>query len=270
MKQICLILIAVFFCSLGCEQNKVVEKTVVVTAQQQDTEGGADVGGGGNGIDGIPLEAFKVNISKTSLYKFQIDPLVGRLIQIQPSLASGFYRIANYRGWYFVPVSLNKIPSIVIGAPFVTDQLAFQTLFKVWVDQNLYEKMNEEHQKTLLIHELVMGTRLLSYRKNYEKCFAFIDQFLLQNQMISTEYYEFLKSQCRQFDPSENTELKSIELKPQDYDNIQELTALIVKTNLENLSEEELDKMQLYLKAGRILEYTNIQEYLKMVPDPKP
>ena len=80
--------------------------------------------------------------------------------------------IAVARSWYMVPVTLNKLPSERIGVSFPTDQFAVQNLYEVWLDKNLFATMPAQDKATLLVHELVMGVRLLQYTDNLDQCLA--------------------------------------------------------------------------------------------------
>lgn len=154
-------------------QKEVIRETVhdVVPSQQSQPQGGVD-GGGGNGVNGKPLESYAVKLSTLSEYSEDIVPLMKEIRNSFPELNADFQYLVGSRGWYFVPVSLDKIPSFRIGAYFPTDQLAYQTRGSVWLDDILYQKMDRAGKVKLLLHELLMGVRILEQLNSLEKCFA--------------------------------------------------------------------------------------------------
>ena len=61
--------------------KETVRETVVVSDRSQQT-GGTDQVGGGNGINGIPLDAFITDLEKIQSYTEKIQPLIKKLSQI--------------------------------------------------------------------------------------------------------------------------------------------------------------------------------------------
>jgi hypothetical protein len=255
-------LATLFITFSGCDQNRVVEKTVVVNNGNK-TDGGADVGGGGNGIDGKPIEVFKVNIVQSDLFKNLIAPILLKIRVIEPYLASAIDQIARHRGWYIVPVKLNSIPASLLGAPFTTEQLAFQTLYKVWIDQNFFDKMNQNEQKILLIHELIMGTKLLSMRDNFEKCLVFAKGYKFENPQLPDSKLIQLTDQCGSFKKGDESDIKSVDLSSYDYNVINEVTSLLSSKIEADFDLDDQKTLRLLLEDGQLLDYTSIKEYLK-------
>lgn len=145
----------------------------VITAQGNDLKGGGDTVGGGSTIKKRPLESYAKKLEKVDAYKLKVVPLIEKLKMELPRMAADFIHLSNNRVWYFIPASLDKIKSAVIGtySPEV-DQTAVQDLNAVWFDSNLFDEMEKEDQARLIIHELVMGMHLLEYKPRLDRCFA--------------------------------------------------------------------------------------------------
>lgn len=161
----------------SCERNITVPATSspapVIVVQGNDLKGGGDTVGGGSTIKKRPLESYAKKLEKVDAFKLKVVPLIEKLKTEYPRMAADFIHLSNNRIWYFIPASLDKIKSAVIGtySPEV-DQTAVQDLNAVWFDSNLFDEMEIEDQARLIIHELVMGTHLLEYKPRLDRCFA--------------------------------------------------------------------------------------------------
>ncbi len=117
--------------------------------------------GGGNGINGRPIESYAVKISETTEYQQIILPVLELVGSKLPDFAEDMKSIANNKPWYFVPVTLDQLPSDLIGVAFPTDQDALQSQGAVWVDKNRYDSMKSASDRAhLLVHEMIMGIAL--------------------------------------------------------------------------------------------------------------
>ncbi len=183
LKEICFV--SLIFFNFGCDVGKEVRRETIAgpgaggTSNRNQPQGLPDLGsnggshtGGGNGVEGTTLEDFRQNISETVEYKNQILPLIQKLSKSVPNLAADLIHIAAERKWYFVPIELNSLPASQIGVRFTTDQLAIHKRKEIWISTIHYNKMNELKKATLLIHELIMGVRLLDFQDKLDQCLA--------------------------------------------------------------------------------------------------
>jgi hypothetical protein len=175
-------------------------------------EGGSSrVGGGGNGINGKPIESYAQDITSLPEYKQYIQPILAKLDTKIPALANDMRYLERNKNAYFVPVELLKMPEWIIGVYFETDQLALQTESELWVDSILYNRMrNQKDKATLLLHEMVMGLILLE--KN-----AFVECGRYGDCRRSRLFYE-------------------------DYENVRRLTNILMN-RLESTSNEDLENL---------------------------
>ncbi|MFS4458521.1 hypothetical protein [Bdellovibrio sp. HCB2-146] len=124
--------------------------------------------GGGNGLDGVALENHKFKVSELAVYKKTIEPLLEELRNTIPDLASDLEGVFKKKIWHMVDQKLSTISSENLSVAFATEQLALQNIYEVWIDKKSFEKMSEEAQETLLIHEAFMGikiSRSIEYKK---------------------------------------------------------------------------------------------------------
>ena len=190
-----------------------------VIADRETPAPGND-GGGGNGINGLPLESYIVNVRDLPEYQQQVQPVMDRLKSILPSLETKLQTVLDEKSFYFVPVELARIPSKVIGVSFRTDQMALQTEYAVWIDSNLYNSSRKLRPKaTLLIHELVMALRL-------------------EEVSTSTECNIWYYNRCRS------------ELDNDDYESVREMTSVLIN-KLHKMTPESLQAKLVELGLGR-------------------
>ncbi len=128
-------------------------------------------GGGGNGINGKPIESYRVNIRDLPEYKKFVEPFLKAYKQSMAFQMPLMIEAVLNKNWYFVPVSLDKVPQKILGAPFHTDQIAVQNLSEVYVDTSNY-RGDEISKADLIFHEIAMGLRLLRFASPYNQCVA--------------------------------------------------------------------------------------------------
>ncbi len=122
--------------------------------------------------------------------------------------------------WYLIPSELKKLPSDTIASAVGTDQAALQDLRQVWLNQTIYDDMKSvDAQGTLLMHEILMGLKLLKYDSALFECRAryygrHTDQYCLSS------YSADLRGK-----PSDLTEI--------DYSQIRSATTKIMEKGLE-------------------------------------
>jgi len=203
-----LINILTFLGLAACQSNKetVVEKHYV-TGNGGDTgfpvpkselnEGGIDGGGGGNGLSGKPLESFRVDLTQKTAYKRLRENVLNKLTVSFPQLAADLLHITEERSWYLIPTELRNLPAAKIGVSFKTDQIALQKLKEVWVNDLLFAKMAESEQETLILHELLMGVRLLQFTNLLDRCLLNISPLRLSaNSEEAKAKYKESRSLC--------------------------------------------------------------------------
>ncbi len=170
----------------------------VVKPQVSDLKGGGDTVGGGNTIKKKPIEAYAKKVSQSEAYQLKVSPLIEKLKVAYPRLAADFIHLTNNRVWYFIPVSLDKIKSALIGtySPEV-DQTAVQDLNAVWFDSNLFDEMEPTEQGRLIIHELVMGSHLLEFKPRLDRCYAKAATNLFEKSNEAVASYDSDRESCK-------------------------------------------------------------------------
>ena len=98
--------------------------------------------------------------------------IIENLQKTYPPFAADFAHLLLERRWYFMPGELNKIPVERIGVSFPVDQIALQSLGEIWVNDKLFAAMEFQDRELLIVHELVMGIRLMEFQSSYDKCIA--------------------------------------------------------------------------------------------------
>jgi hypothetical protein len=248
MKTQFLISLFILITLQSCQQPKeIIRETVIVSDRSQQT-GGTDQVGGGNGLDGTPLDAFIQDIQKNSGYKNKIVPLIQKLSITFPRLAADMYHLSQQRDWYFVPGKLEAISQNILGTYAPTDQIALQDTNKVWIDKNQFNVMNEDNQAILLLHELIMGVRLMQHKHRQDQCIAKAAILLFSEN--GTEKYSKEKTFCRNTYPMiEGTVNEKFDPKAINYDKIRRVVSL--------LAQEEIDiaEIKALFKNYKIREY---------------
>lgn len=130
--------------------------------------GGQD-SGGGNLVDGKTLESYLVEPGTLPGYA-RLHVQLETLEKVRESKIH--LRGALEKNWYLIPGPFSKLPPERIGAAVVGEQAALQDLSAVWIDKNLFEKMSEDEQASLLLHEIILGFRLLDLDSKYVQCRA--------------------------------------------------------------------------------------------------
>ena len=247
-----LFLSTLFFFASGCQPQKetIVEKTVVIDGKSQQT-GGVNEGGGGNGVNGIPLDAFiDRNFDQNEAYKLKVQPLIAILSKKIPRLAADFYHLTHQRDWYFVPGQLESIPQNILGSYTKTDQFALQDLNKVWIDKLQFEKMSLENQGILLVHELMMGVRLMQFKHRQDKCIAKAALAVFEENGLKK--YSEDKKYCRETYPIiDGLQNEKFNLTSLDYDMIRKVVALIDR------AQPDTDEAEAIIKAYKLRDYSD-------------
>lgn len=245
------------FLSTGC-QKQIVEKQIVyqkepVAQQGQMNEGGFHGGGGGNCIGENdeskcrPIESYWVKVDRIEVVEQTLLPAIEALFEIHPVLAGDLYHKLTERMWYFVPINLKKLPTHIIGAPVNIEnlgQIALQNEQEVWMDDRLFKILDSEDQVRILLHELVMGVRLMEYSSLPDICVANATYLILAGQQ---SLFDKTKKDCYKDElpirvPGIGTSrTKKIDLTDNDYQAIRTLTNWILEDS-SRLSKVQLDR----------------------------
>ena len=174
-SRLCLLFVFLIVASAACTKN--------ASPGSQHTAGGSGAnpsnvdgtysGGGGNGINGAAIESFHQDITSLPEFQMYIKPILERMAQSSPDVFVGYLSWAiHHKSWYFVPVALPNLPKEKTALAFPSDQLALHSESEIYIDQNAYLKKSRKERASLLMHELVMGARLLMKHSAKFQCFA--------------------------------------------------------------------------------------------------
>lgn len=135
-------------------------------------QGTSSAGGGGNGIGTRPIEDFKKNIHELTEYKYYIQPILDRMEDDPDPLVSYLKWTVRSKSWFFVPQKLENLNNDRISLAFKTDQLARHAEREIFFDEESYKKASLRERAVLLLHEMVMGAKLLMKKTPREQCEA--------------------------------------------------------------------------------------------------
>jgi len=267
MKNWLLMLNILAFLGLtACQGSKetVVEKHYVTGKDSQtglpvpppsENFGGIDGGGGGNGLEGKPLESFRVDLTQQTAFKRVRENVIEKLSARFPKLAADLLHISEERAWYIIPAELRNIPAARIGVSFKTDQIALQKLKEIWINDLLFSKMAPHEQETLVLHELVMGVRLLQFANLLDQCLVNIAAVKLNQE--SADKYKVARRECfkkyrNAADVGDSIGLgKDINLEDYDYETIRDITSILM-TKVNTFDAQELED---YMAARKFRTY---------------
>lgn len=243
-------LFLVFSLFFGCQPQKETVKETVILSDRSNQTGGVDEAGGGSGINGKPLDEFiDRQFDKKNAYAKIVVPIIQKLQTGFPELAADFIHLTQRRDWYFVPGQLDKIPQVVLGAYAKYDQYALQDTNKVWIDDIEYKIMNERSQGILIVHELVMGVRLLKYKHGQDRCIANITKILFEEN--GADKYKLAFKQCVIQYPIIDGVSKdqSFKLNNDDYELIRRIVSFLIQ------DEIDYDEVRYLIKSNNIRDY---------------
>ncbi|MCB0369189.1 MAG: hypothetical protein KDD45_06960, partial [Bdellovibrionales bacterium] len=129
--------------------------------------------GGGNTFKGRPLESYAINIRELTAFKEGINPILESNGLQGSFLKNVLNWIIDNKTWYLIPSELTQLPSEKIASAVGTEQAALQDFKQVWLNQNIFDMMSTHDQTLLIIHELLMGLRLLKFDSKFSECQAF-------------------------------------------------------------------------------------------------
>lgn len=131
--------------------------------------------GGANGYNGLPLESYIKDPKALSAYQNFIKPLQSRLSRVS-FIGQYFDYVLSHKTWYFVGNLYQTLSREQIGSAVPTDQIALQDFESVWIDQQRFSgpQMTEEEQAKVILHEILMGIKLLRFQSQKEQCLSVI------------------------------------------------------------------------------------------------
>lgn len=223
---------------LACSQStREIIREVPARPAATNSEGPVVTGGGGNGVEDLVFESYNSNLLKSEEFNEFLAPLLERLKLEAPFLASDLQHIIEQRVWYVAPVNLKKKLSDSLGIDYVSDtsvqQLAIQDLKEVWIDAIPYQnKMTAKQRAVLVLHEMVMGVRLLDFSGRSDLCIADLRrEFTVIKNPNKEQQTKFLKdrNQCLMTYPSFGglNPTKPLRIHPEDYKAIRQIVVAI-------------------------------------------
>lgn len=253
-------LVSVLLCS--CQppgksggENPTVQIQGTGTSGNGSMQGGTDQTGGGNGVNGVALDAFIQPVMNDPTYKKFVVPIIEVLSVKYPRLAADFYHISVNRDWYFIPVDLPQISKNILGTYAPTDQLALQDLNKIWIDKKRYDDMSEQAQGFLLVHEIMMGIRLMKYKERQDRCIAKAALIMISSENLGRAEdlkYKDEKRNCRKIYPTVDGFLNTkFQLNNDDYDLIRKLVSKLMQKNIDT------EEIQSLIDAYRYRDYSD-------------
>ena len=129
--------------------------------------------GGGNTFNGRPLESYAINIRELPAFKEGVSPILESNGLQDSLLRNVLNSIIDKKTWYLIPSELTQLPSEKIASAVGADQAALQDFKQIWLNQNIFDKMSIQDQSLLVVHELLMGLRLLKFDSALSECLAF-------------------------------------------------------------------------------------------------
>lgn len=137
-------------------------------------------GGGGNGCDGKVFEEYAEKITSLPEYRLFINPILRRMTERGNDVLASYLKwVAEEKSWLFVPCELKRLSVEQIGVSIESDQLArhrMNNIFIYSVKDNIevksYFREPLKVKAKLLLHEMVMGARLLMKQSAKEQCQA--------------------------------------------------------------------------------------------------
>ena len=167
-----LTLIALSACSREVNGPQAPGAGLPKSTQESDLTGnGTMQTGGGNGLNGKPLEHYIRDITTLPEYKQHIAPIIRKMSSTKPDgFAAYLDWAARHKAWYFLPVQLPALEKAQIDTFFKSDQLALHSEQRIYIEAPTYVKMQPRDRALLLMHEMVMGARVLMNKKALEQC----------------------------------------------------------------------------------------------------
>lgn len=138
-----------------------------------DKSAGTVDSGGGNTFMGKPLESYIVKVRDLPAFKNKVQAILENEALKDSDLKRVIDFVLDKKIWYLIPAELKQLPSEKIASAVGTDQAALQDLRQIWLNQTLYDDMKSvDAQGMLLMHEILMGLKLLKFDSALFECRA--------------------------------------------------------------------------------------------------
>jgi hypothetical protein len=193
------------------------------TPQSQAQAQGTGDSGGGNLYKGKPLESYIKDPYELTAVKMYVTAITWFL----PNHISRYIsQTLRAKTWYFVPGPLQDLPKERIGSQVNTEQAALQDFNQVWIDQTRFETMSQVEQAQLIVHEALMGLKLLKFDSPQNVC------VLRQTYLLRTALRSYAKPEsCASL--SKSPAGKIADLTVTDYAQIRDLSAALIRRIVE-------------------------------------
>ncbi|MFM6928037.1 MAG: hypothetical protein ACKOX6_06200 [Bdellovibrio sp.] len=206
--------------------------------QNRPLSGGGHVGGvdsgGDNGVNGRNMEDYAINLQRDKIFNDLVLPIILKVSEANPRFASDMIHITKERTWYMIPVALKNLTASQIGLRFADEQVqqfALQNLRAIWINQKFYTGFEtDESRGRLILHEILMGVRLMKLKNSLDNCYSEIammsldsskkDEYKKRRELCAITYMFGNKDVSASRIPGLNGDLK---LTDHDYDSIREL-----------------------------------------------
>ena len=255
---------------VACQPKKGTQSTTSpgpaepTTPVNPDSKGTSDQGGGGNLINGKPLDFYKKDITELPEFIKYIQPIDEKLNDLrednQADNGVTYLRTSVKRKtWYLLPVKLDEIEAARIGTNFKSDQGAYQTENEVFISELVYKDLNEEHKAQLLLHEIVMAFYLVKYEDGRFYCEAF-KKAKVREGCLST--FSDLSSK-EEFKPAQKD---GKFLEPEEYESIRHVTEWLY-TQYKTMTRLQFEEKMVEKKFdSRVFNTRNIVDRQKAGP----
>lgn len=171
------------------------------------------------------------DIEGKSYFKNFISPLMKTLTTDYPELAANFYHIILQRDWFITTTELDSITKKLIGT-YVKSELALQDLKRIWLDKKKFEALSEREQATVMLHQLVLGVKLMGFASKQDQCIAKTASVHLQTPPAKSA--DDLKAECVKNNPNDpKAKPAAFKLSDEDFETIREVVSLLDRTNPE-------------------------------------
>jgi len=165
---------------LGCHQLSSARSSSRPQNRDGDVERpGTTHGGGGNGVEGRPYEAYIQNPTELEAYHAYVRPRIANILGRDGSSESTLNSVEallKSKTWVIAPMTLKPVDMLSLGVVFSkseTQQLGLQFKDEIWIDKTYFDKMTVQEQGQLILHEFVMLIYFLKFESFSSICTRF-------------------------------------------------------------------------------------------------
>ncbi len=203
-------------------------------------------GSGGAGINGKPIELYRVKIETWSEYQSHIVPILNSLKKIHPEYGEIFRYGAEKKAWYLLPSDLPALSGAEMGLPVNADQWALQNETAVWLAQPKYQG-DPLNKATILLHEMFVAIKLLRYASFEEVC------SIGSSSPCNSRITEPLK--------------RNVKLSPKDYDEVRSAVVWLMANHGRMTPEQFHNEMYRLNMEGRFIRFGKYLSHPKTTGD---